>query len=250
MRLFEYLEYLFCPPICVFCGNMIGYVHSTLPLCEECEAKLLKESNEKCDVCDLPVSRCRCSPAALSELGCRFHVKLAYYRGGTRDKVANRLVYEMKQSSDKRFFDHLACRLKRSISDVLCLLEEEYGKDNILITYAPRSAKSYIENGTDQAKMLAEAVSRLVGIKSVNIVKRKSKANGVMKELGYDERFRQVSGTYAIRNGNQSLENKFLIVVDDVVTTGATVSEIVKQAYKNGACGFGVISVGSAKISD
>ncbi|MCL2312917.1 MAG: hypothetical protein FWC41_10620 [Firmicutes bacterium] len=97
------------------------------------------------------------------------------------------------------------------------------------VTYVPMykdNSKSY-----NQSEILAKKVSKILQF-PFEICLKKTKKNKVQRGLNFQERQLNVKGVY---KSVKSLKNKKILLCDDVVTTGATLSECVKELSKSGA---------------
>lgn len=83
------------------------------------------------------------------------------------------------------------------------------------------------------ADALALAVARSTGIPCLPVLRR-TRAGPHQIGLSYTERLRNVRGAFAVRRG-VTLRDARLLLVDDVLTTGATVNECAKVLRSGGA---------------
>ncbi len=91
-----------------------------------------------------------------------------------------------------------------------------------------------LKRGFQAADVICESLCGLTGIKkssSIVKAKRSTKKQGTLSSAG---RFSNVRGAFSIRPTEQ-LQGKRLIIVDDVMTSGATTSEIARILLANGA---------------
>jgi len=189
-------------------------------------------------------------PESVADAGCLFCVKLTGYYAGNTESVSDRVVYAMKRSSDVNLYDWLAKRLeenaRRSIEEGM----RYSGADSAFITYVPRSRKAVARYGHDQARCLAVALSKRLGIPCVRLAERTRSSHKEMKKLGRDDRFAQSASAYRQARRLPSLENSVAVIVDDVVTSGASVFHVSRLLRGLKTCGFGVISVGISQSKD
>lgn len=249
MPLLELLSYLISPPKCSACQKTIGLSFVSSPLCPDCEKQLSLELLEACSDCGLPLDHCSCIPRSLADSGCLFHQKLFPYYPKRIERAGNRLIYEMKRSADPHLYDFLAdklCEQTKKLANKGILL---CSAENAVITYVPRSYAAVRKYGHDQAKLLAVFLSKKTGIPLLKIAKRARRANVEMKKLSKNERLATASDAYLETEQAQSLSGSFVIIVDDVVTSGASTLSVARVALKNKARGFGVVSVGASRSS-
>lgn len=102
------------------------------------------------------------------------------------------------------------------------------------ITWTPLSARRWLKRGYDQAGRLAQAVSRYSGIPlERTLVKRKNIAPQSGTEQAAD-RWKNVKGAYALKRGME-IRGKRILLVDDIITTGATLEEASSVLRSAGA---------------
>ena len=120
-----------------------------------------------------------------------------------------------------------------SMAAVLCQ-EPHFAAD--LVTWVPVSKKRRRRRGYDQAELLAKALAKRLEVPAVScLVKlRDNPAQSGIRDR--DERKKNVSGVYA-PNPAADIAGKSILLVDDVITTGATVEECSKVLRKSGASG-------------
>ena len=92
--------------------------------------------------------------------------------------------------------------------------------------------------GYDQSVLLAKEVSKLTGIPCRTDILEKTKHNRTQHNLSAKEREANVRGAYRAE-GAARLR---ILLLDDIVTTGATAVECAKVLYRNGADYVGCVS--------
>lgn len=103
-----------------------------------------------------------------------------------------------------------------------------------LICWAPLSKKRLRERGFDQARLMAEEVGRLLNIPALPALE-KVRNTGPQSELEEESARRaNARGAYALLPG-ADLRGKRVVLVDDVVTSGATLSECAALLRQAGA---------------
>ena len=127
------------------------------------------------------------------------------YSGATRDLVLD-LKYRGRQSVARL----LAAELVRTIHDDHGV---EHGFE--LVTWAPTSDRRRRRRGYDQAQTIARHVARSLGLPCRRLLFR----SDVAPQTGRDRRSRLLGPVFQAR---PSLRSRRVLVIDDVVTTGAT----------------------------
>lgn len=92
----------------------------------------------------------------------------------------------------------------------------------------PISSKRRRERGYNQCELLAKEIARLVQIEYNNKCLYKVKNITEQSKLNKEEREKNIEGVYEIKN-QHTLENKKILLLDDIFTTGSTVNECCKM---------------------
>ena len=103
-----------------------------------------------------------------------------------------------------------------------------------VVTWVPVSAKRLRKRGYDQVRLLAEAVSAELGIPAEPLLNkfRDNQPNSSLKTP--EERRANVLGVYKAL-GQERLRGKRVLLLDDIITTGATASECARVLLTAGA---------------
>ncbi len=99
------------------------------------------------------------------------------------------------------------------------------------ICYVPMNKTHEKARGYNQAKLLAKNLSKLSGV-SLSDALIKHKYNNSQRTLKAKERIENVRGVYKCTD---EVKGKNIILVDDIVTTGATICQCAKMLYMAGA---------------
>lgn len=111
-----------------------------------------------------------------------------------------------------------------------------------IITWVPLSEKRRRKRGYDQARLLAEELALRLDRPCVALL-RKLRDNAAQSGIRSAEKRRaNVLGCYAAVNREQ-LQGKRILLVDDILTTGATLTECAKTLLLAGAAEVSVIAV-------
>lgn len=202
MKLLTWLLDLLYPPKCVFCGRLLA--ENETDLCGRCRREL---------------------PTAEREIkrgefftGCTC---VYYYENAVRQSVLRFKFRSMRQYADA-YGRLLAMRL----------LPEREAYD--LLTWVPVSAKRRRQRGYDQAELLAERVAAELGLPCERTLQKIRHNPAQSKQSGAAARKANVLGVYrAVRP--ERIKEKRILLIDDVITTGATLTECSKVLWLAGA---------------
>lgn len=123
--------------------------------------------------------------------------------------------------------------------------QDHFPQDFDLISWPPLSPKGLRRRGFDQARLLAHAVAQARGATETPLL-RKTNAAG-QQSLLHDPAARRANalGAYTLLDPAQ-VAGKRVLLVDDVVTSGATLSECARVLLTAGAAGVWAVTLASA----
>ncbi len=214
---------------CIACGEMKTKGESLL--CPECENDLKRSHLLICPDCGAYARDCLCTTPIMREAGIDVLIKYAFYDAADKEAALNRIVARLKRIPDRLAFAYFAAILSRQLS-VLCN-SRGYTKGNTLVVHVPRSKRTIARDGHDQAELFAAAVAKRMALPHRSVIKR-LKHGKAQKYLHIDERIENVKGMFRVKNA-ELVKGKNVILADDLVTTGATVSEVARMLLDAGA---------------
>lgn len=229
---------LLFPPRCAACRELLDWYEKGKGLCARCQAEWTAEMRELCTICTKEVANCSCMPELMQKAKCEGFRKLTYYYPKTRKKVQNRVIYTIKESCTRTAFDYLANGLKPMVDEIV----GDRAPTDFCIAYLPRTRAARERYGVDQAEQLARALSKLTGIALIQALLRDGGKE--QKQLVSNERLRNAQGSYRIKDGID-LSGKRVLLVDDLVTTGASMAVGVKLLRRAGAKSVYALAVAS-----
>lgn len=101
------------------------------------------------------------------------------------------------------------------------LVKHNYHHTIDFITSVPLHYVKYRKRGYNQSDLIAKGLSEVMGVPFKRLIKKKYNRKSQTKKQR-SERFSNVENTFAFL-GRQRIANKHILVVDDVLTTGATI---------------------------
>ncbi|MBQ0099203.1 MAG: ComF family protein [Firmicutes bacterium] len=111
------------------------------------------------------------------------------------------------------------------------------------IVYVPMTEKSLKKRGFNHGKLLAEKLSIKMGIPVIDVIE-KTKETPRQAKLSRDERLENLKGCFRLTK-RKSIKGKSVLIVDDVITTGATSETIANILKRAGAKAVYLLTVAS-----
>ena len=245
MKLTTYLRDLLFPPKCAACHTLLEWHSPTRDpapsLCSNCLDEWESEELETCGICAMKVSECQCMPERMHRAKCTSFRKLVYYVPNKRTLVQNRLIYLIKRKNHDRAYAFLASRLSGMAEDII--KQENLGREDIIVTYLPRTNRARLQNGIDQAAELARRTAENCSLQIKPLLCRR-RGGEEQKKLTPTERIRNVRGSIDLRK-DAECRDKVVFLVDDIVTTGngmARCTKLLRHAKCRAVYAFAVAS--------
>lgn len=206
---------------CMVCGEARGVQEG---LCAECREKMQALPEAVCMHCGRPLSgRAHC-PACAAAPPPYVAARAVYVYEG----VVRRMIHKMKFSAE---YDLPVRRFGREMAQ----LAEGYDWHADAVVCVPTAAQTLRQRGYNQAALLAKRVAWHLELPFWAQVLQKKK--GVRSQVGLSAQERRDNILGSIQPGRDCAHilDKTLLLVDDVMTTGATVEECVRVLLRNGA---------------
>ncbi len=222
------LDVLF-PPRCAACQGLLEPRErpaALLPLCFAC-AESLTPIDQGCRLCGLPGERELCH-ACQEEPPPFDRARAVYLYGAAIADVLHRFKYE----------DHP--ELARPLADRMAAIELSVPE---VVAPVPLHAKRRRSRTYDQALLLARELAAVRGWRFAPALLERTRATGRQVGRRRDERARNVAGAFRVRG---QVQGRAVLLVDDVVTTGATAAECARVLKRAGARRVEVASVARA----
>lgn len=213
------LEFFFPSNLtCMFCGRDVS--SPKICYCQNCAESLPFNLGKRCKICDDVV----CGDSEVCD-SCKSHHK-------SFDKAVSPFSYEGSVKA-------LVLKLKNDNAKYLApqmaaLMAERLYAENFdfdLIVPTPLSQKSFNKRSFNQAELLAKELGKIFNlpVDTASFVKEKETKH--QKELGFSDRQKNLQNAFKIKDKVKLLHKKILLV-DDVMTTGATANECAKTLKK------------------
>lgn len=238
------VEQLLFVPRCAACRRRFPVSLDGTPpaiLCEECERSFQRAMRQSCARCGAPFFSCMCVPTSLRRVGILAHVKLTPYSEEAEDRVMCRIVLRIKKRPLQRVMDRMADELCAGVAEAIGTAG--YTPQSAVIVPLPRSTRNAELYGTDQAKVLGAALSRATGIPCRELLHR-ARPSQLQKTLTAEARVENLAGVFY---ADALPCDTCVLLVDDVVTTGATMEAAGRALRRAGASAMIAASLARTK---
>lgn len=204
MKVIDWLLNLIYPPRCAFCRRLLSGQEKGV--CRFCRPKLPYVP------ADGQVQHFRNVDKCLSPL---------YYHGSVKDSL-----HRYKFGGATAYADIYSEFI------VKCIDENQISCDSI--TWVPLSRRRLRKRGYDQAELLAKLIAKHLGQRPARLLKKLRDTPPQSRTGSAEKRRANIAGAYACLRP-ALVQGKRILLVDDIVTTGATLSEAAKVLKKAGA---------------
>ena len=204
---------LIYPPICGICGKKASNF-----LCRKCEMKLEKHSEKKI--------------LNEEEIKGKYFEEIIYcfkYEGMIRKLI---LDYKFNDKSYLyKTFSSFVLKDEKIFEKI-----QKYDK----IVPVPISKKRRRDRGYNQSFLIAKEISLKSKVNLLNNCLIKTKNIVEQSKLNKEKRFENIKGVYKLKNKNV-IENKKVLLIDDIYTTGSTVNECSKILRQGNPSEIGIL---------
>jgi len=233
------------PSNCRLCSAPLVKI-SRLPVCEECLADIRPIAGRTCIICgERLVGPYVVAGTADPKCGlCRrldppYAKAVAYgsYSGGLRDLI-HLLKYEQVRPA--------AAVLGRMLAEALCGLDPFIAAGSVHVVPVPLFPRKLRQRGFNQSELIANAAIQLNSLggrlkMNTRVLERRRETQSQIGLTSHQRR-ENMRGAFTIVRPEQVSEREFLLV-DDVFTTGTTVSECARVLRRAGASKVWVATV-------
>ncbi|WP_229366100.1 ComF family protein [Fibrisoma montanum] len=158
---------------------------------------------------------------------------LYYTKGGTVQKLIHHIKYKGKKEAAREIAGWYGYQLKDT-SNWLNVAD--------LIIGVPLHKNRQRQRGYNQADWIAEGLSESLGIPFRTDVLIRTKFLSSQTRKNRIERWENVSSVFAVQNADV-VKDRNIVVVDDVLTTGATVEACAAELLKAGCKSVGILTI-------
>lgn len=206
---------LIYPGICGIC-NKIEKEY----ICEECKLKLKKYLINK-------IENCKNNKKVYYD----YKVKILKYENLVREKI---IEYKF---NEKTYLHKTMEKIILNDEKIYSFLE----KYDIILPVPLFKNKKW-ERGYNQTELIARDLAKDLGIKISNKTLKKVKNTKMQSSLNKTERMKNIKDAFIVTN-TESVENKKVIIFDDIYTTGSTLNECSKIVRKANAKEIAILTI-------
>jgi len=188
-------------------------------LCNDCLNKIPLRSIKQCPLCNKEQSTDKLCKACKSKSYLDEVIICADYSNEILQKAIHYYKYKYIKDLNKPLSKLMLNKLKQI----------QLPKD-ILIIPTPLHKKRELERGFNQTTLIANNLNLPI---KLNILKRKKNIKH-QAELNKKQRLKNIKDCFTIHNTNE-IQNKDILLLDDVITTGSTLNEQAKLLKQNSA---------------
>ncbi len=222
-------------PQCVDCGSELDDVQS--PICRQCREAFEAQSvagGPVCLVCRKPSeSACDCAKIKGGQ------VPSAYYYSDyteTMKTLIHRFKFEGDKNCGRYLISSAVTALRQKLESVPC----------DMVIPLPMRRLDINERGFNQTHMIAETLASALNRPCRQDVLIKTRKTELQALLPAEKRWRNVIDAFGIAP-QKHVHDAAILLVDDIITTGATCFEAARTLYLAGARIVTVFAVASAE---
>lgn len=230
---------LLLPVACAACERLLGPIEDGV-ICRRCWLGVRELPHPRCDRCGHPIGLYTCRWCPLLPAWVRAARSFCWIGAGSGAEI----VHALKYGGWVRAAPAIAERMER-VSWPRDVIEERAA--TVAVPLAPSRLR---ERGFNQSALLAAHLARAWGIPSWPDAIERTRATRSQTELTPAERLGNVAGAFRVnRSALDSVRGAHLILVDDVVTTGATLRACASALFVSGARTISYMTFGRAPAS-
>lgn len=212
------------PPRCISCGAPVG---SDFGLCGDCWRDTAFITGLACDCCGTPL------PGEEDSALCDecLRTPRPWKRGRAAVRYAGtgrKLVLAFKHGDRLDLARPLGAWLARAVVPIL--------EENMVVAPIPLHRLRLLKRRYNQSALLARQIGRSAQIPHIPDLFQRTRATPSQEGRNYDARFENLSGALRINPRRiAAIKGRPVLIVDDVLTSGATLSAATEAALEAGA---------------
>ena len=226
MQLVHHSLNLLFPPQCGLCRAMIG---ENGGICSDCWQKINFISAPFCEICGYPHEYdmgdgAQCAACMANRPEFHGHRSVMHF-----DDASKRLIHDLKFYDKPLLVEMFARWLNRTAPDWL-------QQEQAILAPIPIHRWRLLKRKYNQSALLAKALEKQCQRPVMYDLLKRTKNRPPQASLTRKERLKNLSGAFQVSEKYKpQLKGRSVILIDDVMTTGATLNACAKQLKKAGA---------------
>jgi ComF family protein len=230
---------LLLPRVCVSCDQLLSHTETGV-VCTLCWSRLLRLPSPQCDRCGHPLSTGSCRWCDLLPPFVRAVRSVCWMPA----EPASSIVHALKYGGWSRVAEEMAERMSR-----LSWPRDVIDERSALVPIPLASARTR-ERGYNQSALIAAGLSKRWRVPVWGNLVVRSRETRSQTRLTPEQRLGNVAGSFQIGARNiDALQGSHVMIVDDVVTTAATLNACAKVLFDAGARIISYVTFGRARAS-
>ena len=231
------------PSDCRLCSAPLTNI-SRLPVCEECLAAIRPIDGAVCAVCG---ERILTPYAALGPVRCGLcqRVDLPFEKAaayGSYEAELRGLVHLLKYQQVRP----AASVLGHMLAEVISSMEPSFGSGKVLVVPVPLHRAKWRQRGFNQTDLITQAALKSLPHKERFVLQpsllKRTRETRSQTGLTRHQRRENMRGAFSVTKLEQIADREILLV-DDVMTTGTTISECARVLRRAGAVKIWAVTV-------
>ncbi|MDD6794029.1 MAG: ComF family protein [Clostridiaceae bacterium] len=195
--------------------------------------EIIYPRNNKCIICKENEAEGLCIKCKKTITFCeKDDLCIGYYKGALKELIL-RFKYHKDFEAGEILIELIEPKLNK--------ISREY-----YLTFIPIGKKSLELRGYNQCEYIAKELGFRNGFKVIDTLE-KSRETQVQKTLHKSERLKNIKGAFKVKD-SEVIKNKKFIVIDDVLTTGATLNEAYRVLKESGAKEIKMLTLSKSHI--
>lgn len=226
----DFIDLLF-PTLCLGCNQSLGANEKVL--CTRCRISL-PETGQHRDPCD--------QNHLLNKFAGKVPIQfLASYVYFTKGGIVQKLIHSMKYKGQKEAAKEIAGWYGHQLKS-----ESRLTNEIDVVIGVPLHKGRLQQRGYNQADLIAEGLAEALNVPLRTDILIRSRFKESQTHKNRLERWENVSTVFAVMN-QREVKGKNVVIVDDVLTTGATIEACAVELIKAGCKSVGVLTLATTK---
>lgn len=187
-------------------------------LCSSCRIPFTDEQESRCYLCNRLTSQNKVCSSCRS----RSSLRRVWWLGNYND-ILKTLIHDMKFQRKRAYAREFGTILAQALP---------YLHESTVVVSVPTASTRIRRRGYDQAALIAQSFARTRNLRYQNALVRTSQVDLIGKDRS--SRLKQMASATELRI-QASFKGQSILLIDDVLTTGASIEAAARLLRKNGA---------------